>query len=112
MFYRRPIENMNKCGDGPALGELPEQCMGGTVLVWVLNPLDIGIAQDVAKAMCRSVGLGSEASMMTMAEVSEKGGGLLAPESGGLLVLCPRGATVSVNAVNFLGSALIREEAA
>jgi|GEM_PF-4735098 len=93
---------MNKCGDGVFLEGLPEQCMGGTVLVWVLNPLDIGIAQNVAKAICRSMGLDSEESLMTMAEVSEKGTDLLGSESGGLLVLCPRGARVNVGAVDFL----------
>ena len=107
---------MKACGDGISLEDLQEGCIGGTALVWVLAPQDVGIAQDIAKAMCRSVGLDSESSLMTMAEVSEKGGGLLSPESGGLLVLCPRGSRVSVKAVSFLSvprgrSTVAREEA-
>jgi hypothetical protein len=92
---------MDKCGDGISLGDFQEKCMGGTVLVWVLDPQDVGIAQDIAKALSRSVGLDSEASLMTLAEVAEKGGGLLGSESGGLLVLCPRGARIRVEAVDF-----------
>ena len=94
-----------KCGDGIALDDVQEKSLGGTVLVWVLGPQDVGIAQNLAKALCRCVGLDSEASLMTMTEVSEKGGGLLGSESGGLLVLCPRGDKVSVEAVDFMDAA-------
>ncbi|MBI5240224.1 MAG: hypothetical protein HY926_07105 [Elusimicrobia bacterium] len=94
---------MKRCGDGIALADTPEKCVGGTVLVWVLDPLDVGVAQEVAKALCRSIGLDSDACLMISAEVSEKGSGLLGSDAGGLLVLCPRGARVSIEAVDFLG---------
>lgn len=93
---------MEKSGGGNPLEDLHAKRIGGTVLVWVLNPHDVGIAQDIAKTLCRSVGLDSEASLMTMAEVSEKSSGLLAPEAGGLLVLSPRGAGISVHAVDVM----------
>lgn len=95
---------MNKSGDGASLEDLQEKRMGGTVLVWVLDAADIGIAQNVAKALCRSVGLDDETSLMTVSDVVEKGGGLLGADAGGLLVLCPRGAQVSVEAVDFVNA--------
>ncbi len=95
---------MEKSGDGISLEDLQEKRMGGTVLVWVLDTSDIGIAQNVAKALCRSVGLDAETSLMTVSDVLEKAGGLLDSDSGGLLVLCPRGANVSVEAVDFVSA--------
>jgi hypothetical protein len=93
---------MKECSDGISVDDLPDNGMGGTVLVWVLGPLDIAIAQAVAKALCRSIGLSSESCVATSTEVAEKGADLLGTASGGLLVLCPRGAQVGVEAVDFL----------
>ena len=95
---------MSHCVDGGPAKVLLERGVGGTVLVWVVEPLDIGIAQDVSRALCRSIGLGQEACLMTACEVSEKGGALLGSETGGLLVLSPRGAQVQVDAVDLLSA--------
>jgi hypothetical protein len=107
---------MRESGDRVGLEDAQEKCMGGTVLVWVLEAQDIGIAKDLAKALCRSVGIDPRMTVRTMTEVAEKGADLLRCDSGGLLMLCPRGAEVRVEAIDFLdvprrGGARTSEEA-
>jgi hypothetical protein len=103
---------MEKNVDEVSLENLHKHAIGGTVLIWVFSPADVAIAQDMVKALCRSLGFDSETRLMTMAEVSEKGGALLGPESGGLLVLCPRGAGISVHAVELMRTPQGRNQSA
>ncbi len=73
----------------------------GTVLVWVAEALDVSLAQDVARTVCRNSGLDGEAAFLAAADVCEKGTGLLSSGDGGLLVLVRRGPRLDVRSVGF-----------
>lgn len=99
---------MERYGDGASLDPLRDACANGTVMIWVMDSQDVAMAQSIARTMCESMGLEGEARSTALDEVSEKGGELTRPDVRGMLMLCPRGAGLSVHAVNLLASG--REE--
>lgn len=65
---------------------------GRTVLIWVRDTFDVFMAQQIVKAVSRSIGLDPAQTLLQIAEVSEKGAGFTAPgTNGGLLVINAHG---------------------
>ncbi|HAM35438.1 MAG TPA: hypothetical protein DEB40_05170 [Elusimicrobia bacterium] len=84
----REGENMISSGQKTAYsGPYPGHA-GSEVFIRVTDIFDVFLAQQVARALSRSLGLDAEETFMVVAETSQKGGGLLGPEAGNdLLVL-------------------------